>query len=274
MSEALRIAAQAAIALDAAHAQQVIHRDLKPAILFLLTDGRLKICDFGIARTAEVTAGLTLTGQPFGTPPTSHLSNAAERTSMPDVICTSSDACCTPLTGRLPFPATEQAWALMRRYLEDVPPRLRSTRVDIPVDGDQLVAPSWPRTLQTDPASATSSTPSQARRTRTTPLPHLPLIRLSMQPAQAQSPAATTTRAAKGAEQGAACVPAESHGSRQAGRTGGHGPGVPRGHCDENAVDEAAEPVTLELGVRVSNAKGHRDNSLPSSAALAASGVE
>ncbi|MFF4577401.1 serine/threonine-protein kinase [Streptomyces sp. NPDC001373] len=63
-AEAVEPAAQAAQALAAAHERAVVHRDLKPRNLFLLPGGRLKICDFGIAHSADATAGWTVTGRP------------------------------------------------------------------------------------------------------------------------------------------------------------------------------------------------------------------
>lgn len=49
-ARALRVAEQLGAALDDAHRLGVIHRDLKPGNLFELTDGRIKIIDFGLGR--------------------------------------------------------------------------------------------------------------------------------------------------------------------------------------------------------------------------------
>jgi tetratricopeptide (TPR) repeat protein/predicted Ser/Thr protein kinase len=66
--DAAGIIAQVCRALDAAHSEGVVHRDLKPQNIMVDTQGRVKVMDFGIARSTEGTGGMTQTGALLGTP--------------------------------------------------------------------------------------------------------------------------------------------------------------------------------------------------------------
>ena len=65
--EAIKLLLPICEALDYAHQQGVIHRDVKPANVLLSADGRVKLTDFGIARL-EASLRLTQTGSVLGTP--------------------------------------------------------------------------------------------------------------------------------------------------------------------------------------------------------------
>ena len=66
--QAISIAAQLADALEYAHSQGVIHRDIKPGNVLLTRDGRPLLSDFGIAKVWADSQSLTRTGTSFGTP--------------------------------------------------------------------------------------------------------------------------------------------------------------------------------------------------------------
>jgi len=65
-AEVLETIAKVADALDYAHSEGVVHRDIKPANIMRLTDGRIKVADFGIARITSQSK--TATGTVMGTP--------------------------------------------------------------------------------------------------------------------------------------------------------------------------------------------------------------
>ena len=68
--EALAVTHQLLEVLTVAHESAIIHRDVKPANLFVCTEGHVKVLDFGIARLRDVAAGVqsTRAGAMLGSP--------------------------------------------------------------------------------------------------------------------------------------------------------------------------------------------------------------
>jgi hypothetical protein len=146
--EVVRIGMQTAAGLAAAHAQGLIHRDVKPANL-LLENGlaKVKITDFGLARMAD-DVGLTQSGVVAGTPEFMAPEQArgevvdhrADLFSLGSVLY----ACCT---GSPPFRGST-ALAVLRRVSEEEPKPIRSVNPEVPAWLEALVA----RLMAKDPA--------------------------------------------------------------------------------------------------------------------------
>ena len=66
--EAVHVAASVLEALSAAHEIGIIHRDVKPANVFIVEGGAVKLLDFGIAKIADATSVITARGLAVGTP--------------------------------------------------------------------------------------------------------------------------------------------------------------------------------------------------------------
>lgn len=148
LAEVLRIGMQTASGLAAAHAQGLVHRDVKPANI-LLEDGveRVRLTDFGLARAAA-DAAMTHSGVVAGTP--HYMSPEQARGETVDArgdlfgLGSTLYAACA---GHPPFRA-ESPLAVLRRVCDTEPRSLLEENSEVPEWLDAIVA----RLLAKDPA--------------------------------------------------------------------------------------------------------------------------
>jgi serine/threonine-protein kinase len=144
--DALRIVARVAEALAHAHAQGVVHRDVKPANVMLLPTGEPKILDFGIARTSS--AALTGANDTWGTP--SYMSPEQVTGAVVDArsdLFSLGSLCFELLTGR-PAWEGQNVPQIVARIAFQEPPRASRLEPALPVEVDVLLS----RALARDPA--------------------------------------------------------------------------------------------------------------------------
>jgi hypothetical protein len=153
IDETLALAIGVSDGLATAHSRGVVHRDIKPANLIRLGDGTVKICDFGIARLAESTAGLThgLLGTPAYMAPEQFNGRPVDgRTDLYALGC----VLYLLLTGRSPFPSDVSVAEHMYNHLDTVPVGPRTIRPDTPEELDLLVLELLAKDPSDRPASA------------------------------------------------------------------------------------------------------------------------
>lgn len=143
---ALGIVAQAASALQAAHARGLVHRDVKPANILILPDPdpealpHVYLTDFGLTKQARGRVGLTLTGQFVGTidyvAPEQIQGRDVDRQTDVYALGIVLYHC---LVGEPPFRGEEEA-ATLWAHISEPPPRVTERRPDLPAALDDVVA--------------------------------------------------------------------------------------------------------------------------------------
>lgn len=138
-SEAARIVAAAAQAVQFAHARDIVHRDIKPHNILLDESGVPRIADFGLAKHLLADASLTATGQVMGTPsymPPEQATDAAAVGPAADVYSLGATLYCA-LTGRPPFQAPTSAQTL-HQVMHEEPAPPRRLNPDVPADMETI----------------------------------------------------------------------------------------------------------------------------------------
>lgn len=142
--EVRRIGREAALGLEAAHRQGLVHRDVKPANIWLEDSAegagsRVKLLDFGLVQVANERRNLTEYGAIIGTPEYMAPEQAggklvdarADLFSLGSVLYTAA-------AGRPPFHGSNSLAAL-RSVCDDTPPPLRELAPDLPEDLEELI---------------------------------------------------------------------------------------------------------------------------------------
>ena len=160
VAEVARIGREACLGLAAAHERGLIHRDIKPANLWLERKrGRVKILDFGLARAAADTTGLTQQGAILGTP--AYMAPEQARAVAVDQRADLFSLGCVLYrlaAGELPFKGSDTISILAALAL-DTPKPLRELNADVPPALADLVM----RLLEKDPADRPESAEAVAR---------------------------------------------------------------------------------------------------------------
>ncbi|MEW6281342.1 MAG: serine/threonine-protein kinase, partial [Candidatus Eremiobacterota bacterium] len=144
LPEAVAILEQLLAALDYAHSQGVVHRDVKPSNVMLTGEGRVTLVDFGLAFLASE-PGLTSTGVLLGTP----LYLAPEMAGDDPVdgradLYSAALVFFEMLTGEPPFPPSHPA-ELISQHLHAPRPILSEVRPDMPVELDPVLVKAMAR---------------------------------------------------------------------------------------------------------------------------------
>jgi WD40 repeat protein len=189
VAEACDYARQAALGLQHAHEQGMVHRDIKPQNLMRTTTGRVKVLDFGLARLAreaaagEAGSGLTSANALMGTPDYVAPEQANDARSA-DIRADLYSLGCTLyhlLSGRVPFPGGTHLQKVLA-HLERAPQPVAELRPGLPPGlaavVERLLAKDPARRYPTPAAVAEALAPFTSPETGPTPEPRRPRGRL------------------------------------------------------------------------------------------------
>jgi serine/threonine-protein kinase len=167
---AAEVGAALAEGLAAAHSRGIVHRDLKPDNVFVTSEGRIKILDFGLARWVEEQSGGETTSAPTTPDPTrpgtvlgtvGYMAPEQVRGEPADARSDIFAFGCVlheMLAGRPAFTGSSAA-ERMAAILRDEPPPVTRVNADVPPDLERLVARCLEKSAAKRPASAAELVP-------------------------------------------------------------------------------------------------------------------
>src|SRR6266511_5915590 len=136
--EALAVGEQVARALAAAHANGLVHRDVKPANILLDVDGRAKVTDFGIAQAAQTTtltrSGVVLGSANYVAPEQAQGGHVGPAADLYSLGCVLFEA----VTGETPYRGANPV-AIASQHVSAPVPDPREHRPDLPPGAAELI---------------------------------------------------------------------------------------------------------------------------------------
>lgn len=136
VKEAVSIAIQVSMGIEAAHNNHIIHRDIKPQNIIISKDGKVKVTDFGIAKAATSN---TITSNVMGS--VHYTSPEQARGGYSDAksdIYSLGITLFEMLTGRVPFNG-ETTVAIAIKHIQEPMPSPREFVPDLPISVEQIV---------------------------------------------------------------------------------------------------------------------------------------
>ncbi len=152
---AARLAAQIASALEVAHEQGLVHRDVKPSNVILTPEDHVYLTDFGLAKRAGSAAGLTGVDQMLGT--VDYVAPEQIEGSEPDARGDVYSLGCVlfeTLTGAPPFGDQKGGMAKMWAQVNAEVPSVRQQRPDVSPVLDDVMARAMAKDPQARPTAA------------------------------------------------------------------------------------------------------------------------
>ncbi|MBR3601343.1 MAG: Stk1 family PASTA domain-containing Ser/Thr kinase [Lachnospiraceae bacterium] len=136
VKEAISIAIQVSMGIEAAHNNRIIHRDIKPQNIIISKDGKVKVTDFGIAKAATSN---TITSNVMGSvhytsPEQARGGFSDEKSDIYSLGITLFEM----LTGRVPFNG-DTTVAIAIKHIQEPMPSPRDYVAEIPVSVEQIV---------------------------------------------------------------------------------------------------------------------------------------
>jgi len=134
--EAVTIALQVSMGLEAAHRNHIIHRDIKPQNIIISREGKVKVTDFGIAKaaTSDTITSNVMGSVHYTSPEQARGGFSDEKSDVYSLGVTLYEM----LTGEVPFDG-DSTVAIAIKHIQEAMPSPRKLNPDVPYSVDQIV---------------------------------------------------------------------------------------------------------------------------------------